>query len=961
MEQNQIVHGFKVDKIVDVAELEATAYFLTHQKTKAQLLYLEREDDNKTFSIAFKTIPTDDTGVFHILEHSVLNGSEKYPLKEPFVDLLKGSLQTFLNAITYPDKTVYPVSSRNKKDFINLTRVYLDAVFKPNCKKNANVFYQEGWHYELKNKEDDLSYKGVVYNEMQGAYASSERMADQYLMNYLYPNNCYRYSSGGDPKHIPDLTYQQFCQAHDTYYHPTNSMIFLDGKMDVEEMLQIINDEYLDHYTENLHKYTIEKQQPVINEKIVKEYAVVKEEDLKNKTIINFGYVIGNYDDFTSVAAMEILSRVLAENNDSVLTKAIISQGLAENVTISLENSILQPYLSITVSNTEEQNYAQIKKTIEDTLLSVVKKGIDKKLLTAILNRMEFTNKEKDFGAAPKGVIYDIWALNSWNYGGNPLDALTNDAIYKDLRGKINSDYFEKLISDLILNSKHWASIILRPEVGLDKKQQAEVQAKLKSYKDNLLDAEIEKLWEFNKQFSAWQLMQDSEDVKAMLPKLELSDIDDKPQKIEKKVQRVDNIDVLVYPTTKNDIVYVNELYRCDDLSLNEISLLSLLKNLIGDLNTEKYSAEELIREKSAYLGYIDLSSRVYSDYHHEGNYKYILDVTYSFLKENQEQALSLIDQLLNHTLFNNKETILNIIKQIKTSLEMDISMYGHVYGMRRVRSSLNEEGMIIEYDCGYSYYEFIKGLLNEDIDAVINRLQNLYSKIFSESRLTLALYDEKPLELTADILRLRNDEGKVDFNNHKKLNEKKNEGIVITGAVGYGEMAADISGQIDDFRGQMAVINKILSLDYLWNTVRAQGGAYGVGVTTSANSVTFYSFRDPKPLNSIATYKKCAQYLTDLADSNENLEKYIIGTIGDSEPILTNKSKMQIGNVEYFTNYTYEDRCNSRHQVLNTTKEDLLKAAKIYDYVAKNAHLCIVADKETIEGCSEIERVLNL
>ena len=953
--------AYELVKEEELKGIKSHGMLLKHKKSGARILLIENDDDNKVFNIGFRTPPSDSTGVPHIMEHSVLCGSKNFPAKDPFVELVKGSLNTFLNAMTYPDKTVYPVASCNDKDFQNLMHVYMDAVFYPNIYKHEEIFRQEGWSYKLDSEDADLEYNGVVYNEMQGAYASSERMADQYLMNYLYPNNCYQYSSGGDPKHIPDLTYQQFCQAHDTYYHPTNSMIFLDGKMDVEEMLQIINDEYLDHYTENLQKYTIEKQQPVINEKVIKEYAVVKEEDLKDKTIINFGYVIGNYDDFASIAAMEILSRVLAENNESVLSKAIISQGLAENVTISLENSILQPYLSITVSNTDEQKYDQIKKTIEETLLSVVKKGIDKKLLTAILNRMEFINKEKDFGAAPKGVIYDIWALNSWNYGGNPLDALTNDAVYKDLRTKINSDYFEKLISELILSSKHWASVILRPEVGLDKKQQAEVQTKLKLYKDSLSEAEIDKLLEFNKQFSAWQLKEDSVEVKAMLPKLELSDIEEKPQKVEKDVQKIDGIDVLIYPTRKNDIVYVNELYRCDDLSLEEVSLLSLLKNLIGDLNTDKYSAEELIREKSAYLGNVDLSSRVYSDYHHRGNYKYILAVSYSFLKENQELALSLIDQLLNHTLFNNKEIILNIIKQIKTSLEMEISMYGHVYGMRRVRSSINEEGMINEYDCGYSYYEFIKNLLNEDIDTVIGKLQDLYSKIFSKSRLTLALYDEKPQELTSTILKLRNDKGKVEFNRHKELNEKKNEGIVITGAVGYGEMAADISGQIDGFRGQMSVVGKILSLDYLWNTVRAQGGAYGVGVTNNDSSVAFYSFRDPKPLNSIETYKKCTQYLTDLADSNENLEKYIIGTIGDSEPILTNKSKMQIGNAEYLTDYTYEDKYNYRHQILNTAQEDLLKAAKIYAGVAGDAHMCIVADKETIENCSEIERVLHL
>lgn len=961
MIEGQVIRGFKIVNVTEVDELKATAFFLIHEKTKAQLLYLKRDDNNKTFSIAFKTIPTDDTGVFHILEHSVLNGSEKYPLKEPFVDLLKGSLQTFLNAMTYPDKTVYPVSSRNQKDFINLTRVYLDAVFKPNCLKNPNIFYQEGWHYELNDAQKQPVYKGVVYNEMHGAYASAERMADQYLMNYLFPDNCYRYSSGGDPKHIPDLSYEQFCKAHDTYYHPTNSMIFLDGDMDIEQMLQIINDEYLSKYDENPQKYVINKQNPVINEKEIKKYAVVKPEDTNNKTIINFGYVISDYDDSLTVNAMEILSRILAENNESVLSKAIISSGLAENVVVSVENGILQPYLAITVYNTNPQQYEEIKNIIEDTLKSVINKGIDKELLTAILNRMEFVNKEKDFGAAPKGVIYHIWSLNNWNYGGNPLDGLVVDETYKQLRQKIDTDYFEQLIDKLILNSQHKASIILCPEVGLDKKQQEETNDKLKKYKDSLTEKQVDELVEFNKKFSLWQGEVDSDETKAMLPKLKLSEIDDNPQFIEKTIKKICDTDVIIYPVDNNGITYVNELYLANDLSLEEISLLSLLKAIIGELATEKLSVEQLVTNKSAYLGNFDLSTKVYSNYHDESSYKYILNVSYSYLNENESQALDLIDQMINHTLFDNKEAVLNIIKQTKTSLEMDLSASGHVYGLNRIRSAINEEGLINEYDCGYSYYEFIKKILNENIDSVINNLFELYHKIFSTNRLTLSLYSDKPEKLTEKILEKRNHNKSIIRNCPKKLNPKQNEGIIIAGNVGYGELGADISGKINDRRGQMAVVSKILSLDYLWNTVRAQGGAYGVGVAINSKSIVFYSYRDPKPLNSIEVYKRSSEYLKEFANTGEDLEKYIIGTIGESEILLTNKSKMQMGNAEYFSNYTYEDKKKHRHQILNTTKDDLKKAATLFEQTAQNSFMCIVADKETILSNKDINNILEL
>lgn len=960
MELNQIVHGFKVERVSEVAELEATAYFLVHQKTKAELLWLKRDDDNKTFSIAFKTIPTDDTGVFHILEHSVLNGSERFPLKEPFVDLLKGSLQTFLNAMTFPDKTVYPVASRNHKDFINLTRVYLDAVFKPMCKKNENIFRQEGWHYELKEANDQPTYKGVVYNEMKGAYSSADRMADQYLMNELFPDNCYQYSSGGDPKHIPDLTYEQFCASHDTYYHPTNSMIFLDGDVDIDEMLQIINDEYLSKFDQNPVTYTISKQQPVVNEKIVKEYAVVSEDDLEGKTICNFGYVLGNFNDYTTVAAMQMLTRVLAENNESLLPKAIISKGLAEDVSVNVENDILQPYISITAMNTDEDKFDEIKETIEDVLKDVVKNGIDKELLTAILNKMDFANKERDYGYGPKGLFYDLFALSSWNYGGDPLDGLTNDEIYKQLRENINTDYFEKLIENYILNSNHHASVIMRPVVGLDKKDQQEVADKLAAYKKSLSSEEVEKLVEFNKQFFAWQLSEDSEEVKAMLPKLELTDIDEKPQFIEKEIKNINGVTTIVYPSKKADITYVNEMYRINDLTLEEISYLSLLKTILGDIDTEKYDIEQLTKVKSAYLGSIGLSTKVFSDHHNKDKYQYIMILEYSYLKENQDKALDIADQLINHTLFNDGDAIMDIIKQAKTELEMDIVMSGHVYGMRRVRSALNEEGVIAEYDGGYSFYQFIKSLLDQDKDNIINNLKAIYSKVFNKQRMTLSIISEDVDTLVNKIINDRNSSA-VNPDTVKPLNKKANEGIVIASGVGYGEYAADITGKVDNMRGQLAVVNKILSLDYLWNTVRAQGGAYGVGATGNEKSEAFYSYRDPKPLDSIETYKKSSEYLRKVASSDESIEKYIIGTIGDSEPILTTKSKMQTGNAEYFSNYSYEDKSQTRKQILSTTKQDMIKVADILDEMKKDAHICVVASKEVVESCKDIENILTL
>jgi len=961
MQINDIVKGFKVDKVVESDELQATAYYLTHLNTKAQLLYLDRDDDNKTFAIGFKTIPTDSTGVFHILEHSVLGGSERFPLKEPFVDLLKSSLNTFLNAMTFPDKTVYPVSSRNDKDFKNLMRVYLDAVFNPLCLKNENIFRQEGWHYEINDKNDPVIYKGVVYNEMKGAYSTAETMATEFLLNELFPDNCYQYSYGGNPEAIPELTYEGFKASHAKYYHPTNSMIFLDGKMNIEETLGIINDEYLADYTENKKVDRIEKQKPIVKDVTVKEYAVPANTDTANKAIAAFGFGLSDFDDYEVNTAFQMIANILAENNESVLVKAILEKGLAENVNVGVETFLLQPGLYMLVNNTKKENYDEIVATIKEVLTNIVNKGLNKEELIANLNKMEFANKERDFGFAPKGIIYAIVAMGGWNYGGNPLDSLCNEQVFKSLREKIDTDYFEKLIQEYLLDPAHHAALLMVPSTTMEAEKQQELDKKLENYKASLSAEQLADLIAFNRQLAEWQSLEESPEVKATLPTLELSDIDENPTIIEKEIREVDGVPVISYKPEAEGITYGALYFNVADLSLQDCQDLALVIKLIGDLATKKHSTSELARIRNTYLGSFNVSNTLIPN-EHDDSYRHLATITYSCLDKNNDIALEIVKEHLYDTLFNDETAVLNVLKQIKATMEMEVSMMGHEYAINRAIASACEVGTVKEVMEGYSFYNYVKELIADFNAEKLVRLQSDYNSVFTKNRLTFSVMSAQQEKITANILAMLKQDDKPVVKADREIMAKVNEGITIASPVGYAVMGANVADEVRDVKGNLEVLNKVLFLDYLWSAIRAKGGAYGCGASAKAGNIVLFSYRDPNPRHSIEVYREVNDFIDSYYSHTDSLDNYIIGTIGDSDPLLTAKTKIRAGNAEYFAGVTEQDRFKLRKQILSTTKEDFLKLKEVFAKVNQRASICIVAGANLLEQCEDIiERTLEL
>ena len=957
MQINERIHGFIVNNIRHFDEIEADLYEMTHEKTSARLIWLKRPDDNKTFSIGFKTTPVDDTGVFHILEHSVLNGSRRYPVREPFVDLLKSSLQTFLNAMTFPDKTVYPVSSRNDKDFINLMRVYLDAVFYPLAKVNPNVFRQEGWHYEILKKEDEPIYKGVVFNEMKGAFSSPDGVRHRLLMHSLFPDTCYGNESGGDPVSIPKLTYKQFCESHDRYYSPSNSYIFLDGDMDIDQVLGIINDEYLSDFTSDGAKIDIEFQQPHIAEDVLQEYEIGAEEKPEGKAQIAYGYVTGRFDDYLRNTAFSILANVLCDSNESPLKRVILSNGLGEDIYFSLNDGIYQPYVEIDVINTDIEKEPEISKVLTDELKRLVREGIDRDELTATLNKAEFMARERDFGGAPKGLVFNLIAYDSWLYGGDPADSIIIGSLYDDLRKKMDEGYFESLLEEFILNSKHSAKVLLKPSTTLGREKAERERTELARAKQSWSEKELDELIKMNEELAVWQRTEDTPEQQATLPLLHLSDLKKTPTEYPVEICCHGGINkVFKHDINTNGISYVNMYSDIKDMSLNDISHISLLCGLLGQLATENYDTIHLIQKTKSLLGELNFSP-AYLNSAVNNEARYYINVAWSTLSRNDLEGCELVKEVLYRTRFDNHQAIREIVRQTKTMLEQSFIGAGHAFGMTRVAAYVSSKDAAADFSTGYEFYKFIKNLeenWDSESDKTIARMEELYRKLFIRERLTVGIAAECKPRIVMSMLD-NAPHGEAPLYVEKKPLGILNEGIVIPSNVSYACKGAPLFEQAKDRIGVMNVLSGILTYDYLWNNVRVKGGAYGCGFSGRAiNFARFYSYRDPSPARTLGIFEKTPEYLRDFCNSDQNIEKYIIGSMGDVDPLLNPKAMAKRSDIECLSDITLEQKQAVLDNLLSTTKEDILNAIPLFDHINKTDAVCVVGNKDAIELCKD-------
>ena len=956
MKVNDTIHGFRVVNVRHIEEIKADMYEMIHEKTQAKTIWLKRDDENKTFSIAFKTTPVDDTGVFHILEHSVLNGSQRYPVREPFVDLLKGSLQTFLNAMTFPDKTVYPVSSRNDKDFINLMRVYLDAVFHPIAVTMPNIFRQEGWHYELNEKDAQPIFKGVVFNEMKGAFSSPDGVRSRIMMHSLFPDTCYGNESGGDPEFIPTLTYEQFCSSHKKYYNPSNSYIFLDGDMDIETILGIIDDEYLSHYTSDGDKIVIEKQQPVVADDVIQEYEVAPDDSGKGKAQIAYGYVIGSFDDYMKNAAFGLISSVVCGSNESPLKKVILNNGLGEDIYFSMEDGLLQPFVEIDVINTDLEKQDQVHDAIYGELERIVREGIDKDELIATLNKAEFKAREKDFGGAPKGLAFAISTLSSWLYDGDPADALKVDELFSELREKVSTGYYESLIQEYILNSSHHATVLLKPSNTLGQKKAESERQKLSEIKATWSEEKISEIIEMNRELAIWQATEDTPEQQATLPQLHLSDLKKTPTDLPIEVcTHGTGNKVLKHDIDTNGISYVSVYGDVSDLRLEEYTTLAILQSLLGQTATENYDTIHLAQKIKSILGNFGSTFTAATDQNRKTIT--VTDTSWSALTRNDREAVELVKEILYRTTFADKNAIRDIIRQNKTALEQTFINAGHAMGSVRAAAYRSEAGTCVEYYSGYEAYKFIKQLAenwDEMADGFIADLKALYARIFTRNRFTVSVTSEdKPTIVKAFLDDLKDGEPVTPV--EKQPLGHKREGIVVPANISFACKSSDVSGLVDDKLGTMYVLSNILTYDYLWNNIRVKGGAYGCGFACRMNKAArFYSYRDPNPANSLNIYQNTGRYLEEFCRNNDNVEKYIVGTTGDFDPLLTPRSTAKLADMNYLNGITYQNRCEVLDQIINTTIEDIENTKAVFEKINEDDDICVVGNREALEACKD-------
>ena len=963
MNVNDIIHGFKVLTKKELAEANSISYTLEHEKSGARLLFLENDDDNKVFSIAFRTPPVDDTGVAHIVEHSVLCGSRKYPLKEPFVELVKGSLNTFLNAMTYPDKTMYPVASRNDKDFQNLMDVYLDAVFYPSMRENKQVLMQEGWHYEIENAAEPLKYSGVVYNEMKGATSSPDDMLENYIMHALYPDSTYGFESGGDPSAIPELTQEGFIDFHSRYYHPSNSYIFLYGDMDIAAKLEYLDREYLAHFTKIDINSKITKQEvlPQIV-RTTKEYPIGAEESSAEKTFLTLSWVTGDALNVADMLGLQILKHALFTTEAAPLRQLLIDAQLGKDVDTILETDIYQPFFSIIVSNSEEDKADKFYELIMSAFNKYVAEGLDKNLLEASLNVLEFRLREGDFGRIPKGLIYNIQALSTWLYDGEPENGIAYEDLLKDMKAGLANGYFEGLIKKYLLDNKHQALIVMKPSTTMAKEREQKLAAKLARIKEQLSASEIEKIIAATKELKENQARPDTPEALATIPVLKLSDIKKEADKLPLEEREAFGTKVLFSDVATSGITYLDFYFDAMKVAKDDLFYLCLLAEFIGRVDTSEHSYAELSLLENLNTGGITADLDIVSSIKTVDKYKASFRLSGKALTNKLDKMFVLLTEIINKSAYTDKKRIRELIEQKKSSLEISLQSVAQQVAINRALSYVSISANYADLGL-LPYYHFLKDFL-ADFDSNFAKMQQAFARIipalFNKNSLVASItgtksdysaFEDKYAELVAA---LNNSE--CPTYEHKWELAKLNEGLTSTSQVQYVAKAANFKKLGFSYNGAMRIVETMLRYDYFWTKIRVQGGAYGAMTAFNPNgNMYFCSYRDPNLTETIAVYDGTADYLENVELTERELVKYIIGTMSGIDMPLTPQQKGVAAAKGYFAEATQEDKQRTRDEILTASAADIKSIGKVIRACMSENALCVFGGEEKVKSAKAV------
>lgn len=961
---NEIYSGFKVLESSYIDEVHSQAFIMEHLQSGAKLFYLKNDDDNKVFSISFRTPPADDTGVPHILEHSSLCGSRKYHLKEPFVDLVKGSLNTFLNAMTYPDKTVYPVASRNAKDFRNLMDVYLDAVFYPLIYENKYTLRQEGWHYNIDDPKGELTYNGVVYNEMKGVYSSADAFLENEAMKALFTDTCYRFESGGYPDAIPQLTQEKFEEFHKQYYNPENSYIYLYGDMDIIAILAYLDEEYLSNFskTNTLNSQISLQTSLTKTEEVESFYPIDKNEDCNNKTYHELSIVTGKSTDILTNMSLRLLEGVLLESEASPLRRALLQAGVGQNISGGYASSLLQPIFSIRAAGSEQNLKDKFISVIYKTLQELTVYGLDKKLLEAALNSLEFKLREADFGQYPKGLIYCLSVMDTWIYGANPIDGLRYEGYLAKMRAGLKTNYYENLIETYLLDNTHKVLVTLLPQPGKEEEDQAIAAEKMQNLKDSMSKEEIDKYIYECSELHRLQAEPDSEEARAAIPLLKRTDIRRDVEKIIHEVNYRGNNKLVYVPAVTNNIVYTNWYFDISSITVQQLSIAYLLVDLLGKFNTQRYTYEEIATNSIMYTGGMAFNIRAISKAENADDYKIYFILKGKALLANLPKMFDILQSVILESKLDDVQRFQELIGELKTEWDNEFFNKGQNIAIARLYAYCSDAARVNEQG-QFTYYQFLKDL-TENFAAkgkeILGEMQKLVKDIFNANAFSLFYScDQKIKEKVENIC--------LDFS--QKLNKETlksktlplplsniNEGITTAGKVQYVAVGGNFAKYGHKFTGAMRVLETILRYEYLWTKIRIQGGAYGATARFELNGLgVFASYRDPQLVKTLQAYKELASWLKTVNFTERELDKYVIGTISGMDTPLTNSMRLEQVALQNLKDFSYTTKQRIRNEVLDVTNADLQALGKVVEDMLSDNYICVVGGKQIIEKNKDV------
>ncbi len=944
----------------ELKDINSKGYLLKHNKSGARIALISNDDENKVFYIGFRTPPKDNTGLPHILEHSVLCGSKNFPAKDPFVELAKGSLNTFLNAMTYPDKTVYPIASCNNKDFQNLMHVYMDAVMYPNIYKEEKIFRQEGWHYELESEDDQLTYNGVVYNEMKGAFSSPEGVLDREILNSLCPDTAYGKESGGDPLEIPQLTYEDFIAFHKEYYHPSNSYIYLYGDMDMEERLEWLDKEYLSKYEAITVHSEMGEQKPFEKPvEVTRMYSIAEEETEKDNTYLSLNKVISTSLDHEKYTAFSAVEYALLTAPGAPLKQALLDAKIGKDVYGSYDNGCYYPMFSIVAKNANVEDKDRFLQVISDSLKDILEKGINKDTLRAGINSMEFKMREADFGHYPKGLIYGLQMFDSWLYDENqPFMHLEMEKTFAFLKEKIDTDYYDKLVQEFLVDNNHASVVIIAPEKGLTGKNERKTAEELAKYKESLSKEEIAKLIQDTKGLKEYQEEPSTKEDLEKIPLLERDEIRKEISPIINEEKTLSGKKALFHDVFTNGIAYIRIMFELKNIPEELLPYLGIMKMALGYMNTKNYTYSQLSNEINMNTGGILTGTAIHNMDKNPKEFRAFYSIKAKTLYDKIGFSMDMIREIVSNTSFDDEKRLYELLAQVKSRMHMSMNSAGHSTSSSRAVSYFSPSAKFSDMLSGMDFYQLVKDLeenFEERKTDLIKKLYALKEAVFVKENVLIDCTStkegwdelEKQYEKVDEVLYSADMSVETKFPQPQRLNE----GFKTPAMIQYVACAGNFVEAGLPYTGKLQVLKVILGLEYFWNQVRVKGGAYGCMNSLGKNGDSFFvSYRDPNLEKTLDVYKEASDFISNFTAEEREMTKFIIGTFGNIDSPLSPDDKGARSLNIYLKGLTAEALQKERDEMLSVTEEDIRGLHPYLAAIYGQNNICVIGNEEKIK-----------